>query len=182
MSSEECKDLLAEEFPGTNEKDWKRVTKYKNHYGEEVRQFRHPVNGDVWVVDEDDELMVHRHKDISRTFKKGEVTPADYLFSAGGETDCPQPFVSFVLKVFYDKHKLMDDRHDDVPGSFLPKAWNSAEEMEGVWSIDASYSVDEIIREMLKLGFQRSDAFDELCDGRSTVPSKHTREHGGPSL
>ncbi|MHD0644198.1 hypothetical protein ACYPKM_01010 [Pseudomonas aeruginosa] len=182
MSSEECKELLSEEFPGTNEKDWKRVTKYKNHHGEEVRQFRHPEVGDVWVVDEDDELVVHRQKNVSSAFKKGELSPADYMFSVAKDTFSPLACISFTLKVFYDANGHMYDQHDAAPGSFLPKSWGAGEEMEGVWSVASEISLDDVIRELLKLGFQRSDAFDELTEGRSTVPSRHSREHGGPSL
>ena len=180
MSSEVCKEILVEEYEDTTEKEWKRVSKYKNTLGMEVRQFNHPEVGDVWMLSEDgEEFDVFESKDSPLLFKKGEITPASYLFTIKEGMTHPNNTDILVTPVaFFQQTGYADDRHDPIPGEFFPESWYANEEQEGVWSV--RMPVDELIKAMEKLGFQRSDAFDRLCEGvsvASTPEVKPTRKH-----
>jgi hypothetical protein len=180
MSSEVCKEILVEEYEDTTEKEWKRVSKYKNTLGMEVRQFNHPEVGDVWMLSEDgEEFDIFESKDSALLFKKGEITPASYLFTIKeGMTYKGNTDIMLTSVAFFKEEGYADDRHDMIPGNFFPKAWNATEELEGVWSV--KQPVDTVIHALVKLGFQRSDAFDRLCEGisvASTPEAKPARKH-----
>jgi len=180
MSSEECKAILIQEYEGTTEKEWKRVSKYKNTIGMDVRQFHHPELGDVWMLSEDDEIVdISESKDSPLLFKKGEITPASYLYTVKeGMTNPGNTDILVTSVAFFQENGDGDDRHDPIPGVLFPKAWHANEEYEGVWSVKVP--VDDVIRTLNKLGFSRSDAFDLHCEGVSiatTLEAKPARKH-----
>lgn len=180
MSSEVCKAILVEEYEQTTEKEWKRVSKYKNTLGMEVRQFYHQELGDVWMLSEDgEEFDVFENKDSPLLFKKGEITPASYLFSITEDTALDgNTYIMLTSEVFFSEHGYPDDRHDVIPENFFPKAWGASENQEGIWSV--KIPVDTVIHTLIKLGFQRNDDFDDVCDGvsiASTPEAKPARKH-----
>jgi hypothetical protein len=184
MSTEECKALLEDEYPDLNSKDWKRISKYNNIMGNPVRHFKHPSNGDVWIVEDDEELDLYDDFSTSYVRKAADIAPASYLFSIDTSFNvCSRITINFTLVDFFAAEQCMDDRHDMVPGIFLPKEWDAHEETEGIWSVAKSLTPDAIIARMHKLGFQRSDAFDELTGGASsalTMAASHDSD--GPSF
>lgn len=175
MSSDECKEILAEEFEETTEKQWKRIAKYKNTLGMDVRQFNHPQIGDVWMLGDDGDYEIHKKYDYPMVVKKGEITPDSYLFSIKqGMTYPGNTDICLTTSKYFEENGYADDRHDLVPGLFFPKEWKAQEEQEGVWSV--KMSVEDTINGLLKIGFKRSDSFDALCEGISTI-NKHARNH-----
>lgn len=184
MSTEECKELLEDEYPDLKSKDWKRVTKYKNIMGHHVRQFSHPSGGDVWIVQDDEEFDLYDSLNVGYVRKASEISPSSYLFSIDTSYNlCSRITINFTMADFFEEEACMDDRHDMIPGLFLPKEWEAHEEMEAVWSVSKSLTPEAIIARMHKLGFIRSDAFDVLTGGTSiALPKASIHDSDGPSL
>lgn len=187
MSSEECKEMLADEYEDTNIKDWKRVAKYKNTLDMTVRQFNHPEVGNVWLLDDRGENDIFGSEWSPMIAKKGTVSAASYLFSIKeGMTYPGNTDIILTSVAHYEATGYSDDRHDVVAGTFLPTEWDACEETEGVWSVKVP--VQEAIAGLLAAGFQRSDAHDLLWEGVSTLipaqspAAKKKWDDGGPSI
>ena len=104
MDSQECKEILSEEYD-TESKEWKRVSKKKIN-GHTVRVFTHPEQeGEVWfVTDEDDSEMDF----IAQLGKNGHILLIDE-----DDTLDEDGMGSFFIvdKDFYDREDCVNSVH-----------------------------------------------------------------------
>ena len=91
-STEDCKAFLAQHYPQTDTKSWKRATK-KKVGSDIVRTFIHPVMGEIMVIEREDGL----HTDI-QTFS---VTQKK--FSAQDEERAEKIILQYVYGRSFDK-------------------------------------------------------------------------------
>lgn len=98
ISTKDCKDFLIEHFKQqgiiTTEKEWKRTKKYKNEEGLWLRDFEHPTQGSIVLVEDENESISISHpvevknnpkKDVVKIieraqFSKEELKAAHHLF------------------------------------------------------------------------------------------------------
>jgi hypothetical protein len=86
-------------------------------------------------------------------------TPSDFFFHVGADPDAGT-IVSICPKSYFEESGYMYDGHLNL-SHILPKDF--ADEMECVWSCERS--VDDVKKDMLSRGFEKSEDFDDLFDG-----------------
>ena len=168
MSTADSKALLVEHFPGTAAKDWRREAKYKNFQDEEIRRFRHPVAGVVFI---DDEGEIATSDDYIYFCQASKLTAGDFYFSIsmcyGQDAPC-QAMVSIVHRPFFDSEGFMDSIHlGHVMERLFPKSVSCCEEMESAFSIDEEFTAEELNTLFTTAGFAPSEALDQLVAGVS---------------
>lgn len=176
MSTSDCKSLLVSHFPGTLAKEWKRETKYLNFSEDEIRRFKHPVVGSVYVDEDRQEISA---SDDSLQFRQASKLKAeDFYFSVsmchGQDAPC-WALVSIVHRHHFDTEGFMDSIHlEHVIKKFYPKGIECYEEQESVFGIDEEIPAAELTDKFIKAGFVASQALDNLIAGvaepRSDLP------------
>lgn len=175
-STSGCKKYLASLYPSTNEKQWKRTTKYKNKDGLDVRGFFNLNIGNVFVLDgEKASVHLEDSPEISKIkIYKDDVKASDFIFSVINshddliKTDREMHIALITPLSHWIKNKYMSDRPNEKPLFFMPSDWEAEDLNEGgTWFIINDLTEEEFISEMKKIGFQRLDDFDEFVDGRS---------------
>lgn len=167
MSSSDCKSLLVSHFPATLAKDWKRETKYLNFSGDEIRRFKHPVAGSVYVDEDRQEVSA---SDDSLQFRQAtKLMAEDFYFSVsmchGHDAPC-WALVSFVHRHHFDTEGFMDSIHlEHVIKKFYPKGIECYEEQESVFVIEDEIPAAELITKFTQAGFVASEGLDNLIAG-----------------
>lgn len=177
-----CKKYLISLFPNTKEKEWKRITKYKNQNGCDVRGFTHLNVGDVFVLN-DGKASLHLEDspeitkaNIKLSATKSIIQASDFIFSVvdGYETlmipDCErQQHLALITPMkYWLKNKCMYDQPNEKPLKFMPSDWDAEDLNEGgTWFILNDLTEKDFIVKMKEIGFQRSNDFDKFVGGRS---------------
>lgn len=183
MNTEECKELLAAEYPDTEEKQWRRVSKYKNSFGEDIRQFSHPEIGDVWLLDDEDEADIYTSCNHSNVMKKGSIKPSDYFFTIDSNSGLNNGMVIyFVLKQFFEGNKSLDDRHDMLPGDLVSKSLVMVNLAESAWALKVTVSATDATKKLSELGFSQDSRLDMLITGARFSGSSRHRDDQGPGF
>lgn len=153
MSTADCKDLLVEEYPSTQAKEWKRTAKYLNGWDEEIRVFTHPVVGTVFVDEEEGHTMTD--PTFFATRQKSALNASDFYFSIDSSHDCgDQIQVYLVLKDYWDKHGHVESIHvQNAVKGFFPKGLECDEEMEACFAIYSITDPEVLKQKFLDSGF-----------------------------
>lgn len=169
MSTADCKALLVKQYPNTQIKEWKRESKFKNVVGIEIRVFKHPTVGQVFVNEHRAEIGTDA-QDMS--FRKpSSFTAQEFYFSItmsdGVDFEFPaNALVSIVHKPFFDAEGFLDEVSlETVLNPLFPKDIECYEEMEAVFAIDEEYSFEELRAKFIEAGFCPSEALDKLIRG-----------------
>ena len=169
MSTEDCKALLVKQYPATLIKEWKRESKFKNVVGTEIRVFKHPVVGQVFVNESRAEIGTDT-QDMSYR-KPSSFTAREFYFSItmsdGVDFDFPaNALVSIVHKPFFDAEGLLDEVSlETLLDPLFPEGVGCYEEMEAVFAIEDEYSFEELQAKFIEAGFCPSEKLDALING-----------------
>jgi hypothetical protein len=166
MSTADSKNLLVEQFPGTSAKEWKRETKYKNYLDEEVRRFRHPVAGVVYI---DDDGNSSTDDDYIGFCQASKLKADDFYYCIsmieGDGAPC-WAMASLVHRPFFDSEGYMDSIHlGHLMERLFPKDIECNEEAESAFSIEEELPLDELKAKFTAAGFVFSEALDRLVQG-----------------
>jgi hypothetical protein len=170
MSTEDCKALLVKQYPHTLIKEWKRESKFKNVVGTEIRVFKHPTVGQVFVNESRAEIGTDP-QDMSYR-KPSSFTAQEFYFSItmsdGEEFEFPATaLVSIVHKPFFDTEGLLDEVSlETLLEPLLPKDIECYEEMDAVFAIHDELSFEELQAKFIEAGFCPSEALDNLIRGQ----------------
>lgn len=157
MSTADCRELLVKNYPATSEKEWKRESKFKNLLEDEIRRFRHPVVGVVLINEDRGQISVDAMDMFFRPHNSFQAS--DFYFSVMPYDDGQRLYLA--EKRMFDADGEMEDVHHQwVVKSFLPKGMKFDEEMEGVFSIETSLTIEAIREKFVEAGFHPSDALD----------------------
>lgn len=167
MSTADCKSLLVSRFPGTVAKDWKRETKYLNFNETEIRRFKHPVAGSVYVDEDRQEISL---TDAPLQFSQASKLKAeDFYFSIsmchGQDAPC-WAVASIVHRYHFDTEGCLDSIHlEHLVEKFFPRDVSCCEEQESIFAIDEEFSAAELIEKFTKAGFIPSSELDNFISG-----------------
>lgn len=167
MSTADCKSLLVEHYPETLAKEWKRESKFKNVFEEEVRRFRHPKAGVVLVCENRNKVSTDGMNLLFRMHST--YTASDFYFTVvmTTEDDFDWPHVKANVWVGY-KHSRDNELYDDdlhwewVMRSFFPKGIKMQESMECCFEIEEDLTKTQLEEMFLAAGFQTSTLFDQV--------------------
>lgn len=164
LTTDDCKEFLVEEFPDTLKKDWKRVSKYKNNLEFIVREFKHTTKGSVFLMEDlDDELEILESGSPDIEKFSGGLKPKDYIFTVLVQDG--EPWACITRLSYWLKNGFVNDQPDYYPLKFFPKEWEAEDVNEGgTWVFQVDMTPDELKEALLKIGFSRSDEFDEFLN------------------
>lgn len=167
MSTADCKSLLVSHFPATLAKDWKRETKYLNFNETEIRRFKHPVAGSVYVDEDRQEISL---TDAPLQFSQASKLKAeDFYFSIsmchGHDAPC-WAVASIVHRHHFDTEGCLDSIHlEHLVEKFLPRGLSCSEEQESIFAIDDEFSAAELVAKFTEAGFVPSAKLDKFIAG-----------------
>ena len=168
ITTDDCKDFLTEVFPDTVKKQWKRLSKYKNNQHFVVREFSHPIKGNVFIIEDmDEELQIIDKDDDDAQKSTGGLTVSDYIFTVV-ISDHLGMWACITRKSYWIKNGYINDQPDYYPTRFFPASWEADDINEGgTWVFQGDMTQQELINALNKIGFSRSDEFDIFIGGKS---------------
>lgn len=172
VTTSDCKKLLVKHYPETAEKEWKRLSKYKNVDEQDVREFQHPTLGKMLVIDFEDELEIVDEDAVEGERLHKKRGASDYIFSVADkgystlEDLIPDSVTVMMTPLkFWEKNRYMNDQPDYAPENFLPKEWEAEDINEcGTWLFQTTLNKDEVKQTLISLGCVWTQEFDDFIN------------------
>lgn len=162
MSTEECKEFLAENFP-LSEKGWKRVKKFKDNTGNTVREFAHTdISETVMLVEDNGDLRLSHDASPHNCVAFKKRMAGLCTFTIIDDPDEEPTFGHHTLQLeTIDVDGNTTDEYMPLLYYIFPSAWGKDAAMESQWVISTGLSEEDTLLALHDWGFQSNEAFDQ---------------------